>query len=179
MVLTTQRLILRDFVAEDWQAVLAYQQDPRYLRYYAWTGRTADEVRAFVQMFLDHQEAEPQTRFQLAVTLKEDRRLIGNCGIRLEAPGAAVADIGYELAPDCWGQGYASEAARAVVDFGFEQLGLHRIWANCLAENVASARVLERLGMRLEGRLRENDYFKGRWWDTLIYAILAHEWQRM
>jgi RimJ/RimL family protein N-acetyltransferase len=54
---------------------------------------------------------------------------------------------------------------------------MHRIWAGCLAENTASARVLEKLGMRLEGRLRDNEFFKGSWWDALIYAILDHEWQ--
>lgn len=175
MRLTTERLILREFVEDDWPAVLVYQRDPRYLRYYHWTERTAADVRAFVQMFVEQQRASPRAKYQLAVTLKEDGRLIGNCGVRLESPGALQADIGYELNPDYWGRGYASEAAQAVVDYGFSQLGVHRIWASCLADNAASARVLEKLGMRLEGRLRENEYFKGRWWDTLIYAILVHE----
>ncbi len=177
MQLTTARLILREFSADDWPAVLAYQSDPRYLRYYAWTGRTPDEVQTFVRMFLDQQAEQPRLKFQLALTLKGDGQLIGNCGIRMRTPGAHEADIGYELNPAYWGQGYASEAARAMVAFGFTELRLHRIWSWCIADNVGSARVLEKLGMRLEGRLRENEFFKGRWWDTLMFAILEQEWQ--
>ena len=177
MKLTTKRLILREFREDDWPAVLAYQSDPRYLRYYAWTERTPEAVREFVQMFLDQQQEQPRTRFQLATTLKPDHQLIGTCGIRLASADAHEGDMGYELAPEHWGQGYATEAARAVLQFGFAELGLHRIWSWCIAENARSARVLERLGMRLEGRLRQKEYFKGRWWDTLLFAILDDEWR--
>ena len=177
MILTTERLDLRDFVEEDWLAVLAYQKNPLYLRYYAWVDRTPEQVRDFVRMFLAHQQSVPRIKFQLASTLKATGQLIGNCGIRLESAGAREADIGYELDPNFWRQGYATEGARAMVQYGFAQLRVHRIWASCIADNLGSARVLEKLGMRLEGRLRENEYFKGRWWDTLVYAILDYEWQ--
>ena len=177
MILTTERLVLRDFVEDDWPAVMAYQRNPLYLRYYAWTDRTPEEVRDFVAMFLANQQSVPRTKFQLAATLKSTGQLIGNCGVRLEAAGAHQADIGYELDPDYWGQGYATEAARAMVDYGFSQLHVHRVWSWCVADNRGSAHVLEKLGMRLEGLLRENEYYKGRWWDTLMYGILDHEWQ--
>jgi RimJ/RimL family protein N-acetyltransferase len=177
MQLITERLILREFTEQDWPAVLAYQTDPLYLRYYEWTGRTPEEVQAFVGMFLAHQQAQPRIKFQLAATLKADNQLIGNCGIRMDAPGAHQADIGYELAPQHWGQGYATEAARAIVAFGFDKLRVHRIWSWCVADNVGSARVLEKLGMRLEGRLRENEHYRGRWWDTLMFGLLESEWR--
>ena len=177
MQVRTDRLLLRELTAEDWRNVLDYQRDPRYLRYYAWTGRTEAEVRAFVQMFLDHQTDQPRRRFQLAVTLAESGHLIGNCGIRRKPENEWEADIGYELAPTHWGHGYASEAARAMVDFGFRELKLHRISSWCIADNTASARVLERAGLRAEGRLRENEYFKERWWDTLLFGLLEHEWR--
>ena len=157
--------------------VLAYQSDPRYQRYYPFTERTPEDAQAFVQMFLDQQAGHPRTKFQLAVARKGDPRLIGNCGIRLDAAGARQASIGYEDAPDYWGHGYATEAAQAMMHFGFTTFQLHRVWADCVAENTASAHVLEKLGMRLEGHLRESEYFKGRWWDTLIYGILASEWE--
>lgn len=176
MELETERLILREFVQEDWREVLAYQSDPRYLEYYAWTDRTPEEVQEFVQQQIDNQFQEPRTKFQLAVTLNTSGRLIGNCGIRKDAPESHKADIGYELSPNYWGQGYATETARAMVEFGFTKLKVHRIWAHCVADNTRSRRVLEKLGMRLEGRLRENEFFKGRWWDKLIYAILVDEW---
>jgi RimJ/RimL family protein N-acetyltransferase len=177
MQLVTERLILREFRHDDWQAILAYHNDPRYLRYYPWTGRTPEQTQAFVRMFLDQQQAQPRIKFQLAVTLQQTNHLIGNCGVRLDAPGAHEGDIGYELDPDHWGRGYATEAARAIVRFGFAELGLHRIWSWCVADNVGSARVLEKLGMRLEGRQRHKERFKGRWWDRLLYAILEDEWR--
>lgn len=187
MQLTTDRLILREFVEDDWSAVLAYQRD---LRYTHWIDRSPQEVKQFVQMFISQQFAQPRTKFQFAVVLKDNQRLIGNCGIRLAVPrlhwslaarmsesvDACEADIGYELAPDYWGRGYATEAARAIVAFGFTELHLHRISAWCIADNTGSVHVLEKVGLWLEGRLRENEYFKDRWWDTLLYAVLENDW---
>ncbi len=177
MELHTPRLLLREFVTGDWPAVLAYQRDLRYLRYYQWTDRTAGDAQRFVQMFIEHQTEQPRRKFQLAVVLKSSGQLIGNCGIRRTSADAREADIGYELAPDHWGHGYATEAARAIVRFGFEELKVHRIWAWCIADNAASSHVLEKIGLKLEGRLREKEHFKGRWWDTLMYAILENEWR--
>jgi RimJ/RimL family protein N-acetyltransferase len=176
MELHTERLLLREFVAADWPAVLAYQRDPRYLQYYLWIDRTPDDAQRFVQMFLEQQAEQPRRKFQLAVVLKANGQLIGNCGIRQTSADAREADIGYELSPDHWGHSYATEAARAIVRFGFAELRVHRIWAWCIADNVASAHVLEKLGLKLEGRLREKEYFKGRWWDTLMYGMLESEW---
>jgi RimJ/RimL family protein N-acetyltransferase len=177
MILNTRRLILREFNYCDWSAVLAYQNDPAYCRYYEFSERGPEEVRQFVRMFVSHQEQVPRLKFQLAVVQAETGRLIGTCGIRRRSPDDHKADIGYELDPEFWGRGYATEAARAIVRFGFDALSVHRIWSWCIADNVASARVLEKLGMRLEGRLREHEHFKGRWWDTLLYGILEHEWR--
>jgi RimJ/RimL family protein N-acetyltransferase len=176
MKLETERLILRDFVEEDWQRVLEYQSDPLYLRYNHWTERTPEAMQEFVGWFRDHQVQQPRIKYQLAVILKSNHQLIGNCGVRINKAGEFEANIGYELDPQHWNYGYATEAAHAVVYFGFQHFGVHRIWADCVADNVGSAHVLEKLGMKLEGRLREKDYFKGRWWDTLIFAILEEEW---
>ena len=177
MILTTERLILREFGESDWRAILAYQSNPLYLRYYEWTERTPEDVQEFVKMFLTQQQENPRRKFQFAVTLKTTGQLIGNCGVRMKSADAHEGDIGYEFDPQHWGQGYATEAARKIVQFGFTRFQLHRIWSWCVADNVGSARVLEKVGMRQEGRLRENEYFKGRWWDTLIYATLDYEWQ--
>ena len=177
MKLETDRLILRDFVKEDWGRVLEYQSNPLYLRYYEWTERTPEAVQEFVGWFLEHQKQNPRIKFQLALVLKSTNQLIGSCGIRMDTGDAFQADIGYEVDPQHWNHGYATEAAQAIVDFGFRNVGLHRIWSWCVAANFGSAHVLEKLGMRREGHLRENEYYRGRWWDTLLYAILADEWQ--
>ena len=173
----TERLILRDFVSGDWPDVLAYQRDSSYYQYYTWTSRTEDDVRKFVRNYVDQQLVRPRRKIQLAIALPDDPRVIGNCGIRRKPDNQWEGDIGYELAQDHWNRGYATEAAQAMVRFGFQELGLHRISAWCIADNAASARVLEKVGMRQEGRLRENRYFKERWWDTLLYALLKDEWR--
>jgi Acetyltransferases, including N-acetylases of ribosomal proteins len=177
MKLETERLILRDFVEEDWERAYEYESDRLYLRYYAWTERTPEGVKEFISWFLAHQTQEPRIKFQLAVTLKSNNLLIGNCGIRADEVNAVEADMGYELDPKYWNHGYATEAAHAVLDFGFHHFGVHRVWAACVSDNVASAHVLEKLGMKLEGRFREHRFYKDRWWDSLYYAILANEWQ--
>ena len=177
MEIETARLRLREFTLDDWPEILAYQSDPRYQYYYPATNRTPEKVRAFVQMFIDQQQEQPRVKFQLAATLKEERTLIGNCGIRMNKAHGHKADLGYEFSPEYWGRGYATEAAQAMLEFGFTELNLHRIWARCVADNLASARVLEKLGLKLEGRLQEHEHFKNRWWDTLIYGLLASDWK--
>lgn len=177
MRLTTPRLVLREFTEDDWEPVLAYQSDPRYLQFYPWTERNETDAREFVGRFLAQQQERPRTRFQFALELAGEGRLIGNCGVRITDPGLREGDLGYELAPDYWGQGLATEAARELLRFGFEELNLHRIWACCVAENRASARVLEKVGMRPEGYFREKEVFKGRWWDQRLFALLDSEWK--
>jgi ribosomal-protein-alanine N-acetyltransferase len=177
MKLETDRLILRDFVKDDWQRVLEYQSEPLYLRYNPWVERTPDAVQDFVGWFLDQQIQKPRLKYQLAVILKSNSQLIGNCGVRMDKADEIEANIGYEFDPTYWKQGYATESAHAIVGFGFKHFGVHRIWADCVADNIGSAHVLEKLGMKLEGHLREKEYFKGRYWDALIYAILEEEWK--
>ena len=177
MQLRTERLLLREFTADDWPAILAYQQDPQYLRFSAWTERTEADAQAFVQRFVNWQWEEPRSRIQLAIAIAASGELIGNVGLRRPAAEALVAEIGFELSALHWGLGYATEAASALLRFGFGELALHRISAHCVAENAASARVLEKLGMTLEGRLRESEFLKEHWWDVLLFGVLASEWQ--
>ena len=176
MRLETGRLILREYTDRDWYDVLAYQSDPRYLRFYPGTERTPADVRTFVSQFAGWARVSPRIKFQLAVVLRDSERLIGSCGIRKDQTGDREAELGYEIAPDFWGRGLATEAAKAMAAWGFRELDLHRIFGMCLAENAASARVLEKVDMRLEGRLRETRWIKGRWHDTLVYGLLAREW---
>jgi RimJ/RimL family protein N-acetyltransferase len=177
MQIETERLTLREFRDGDWPAVLAYWNDQRYQRYYPEIPNPEPVVRELVGMFVAAQAEQPRYKRQLAVVRNDDGQLIGNCGIRVNNPEQGEANIGYELNPAHWGNGYATEAATAIVRFGFEELGLHRIWAECVADNTASAHVLEKLGMRREAHFREHQYFRDRWWDTFIYAILSHEWR--
>jgi RimJ/RimL family protein N-acetyltransferase len=176
VILHTDRLTLREFAAEDWRAVWEYESHPQHLRFYPWAKRRQEDVQDLVSQFVAWQAQSPRARYQLAVTLKSDGCLIGTCGVRRQRADAHEADLGYEIAYDHWGRGYATEAARAMLDFGFQELRIHRIWAHCVSENLASVRVLEGLGFRHEGTLREHRWMKGRWWDTNLYGLLAREW---
>jgi ribosomal-protein-alanine N-acetyltransferase len=177
MIIKTERLILREFVAEDWRAVYAYHNDPRYLEFYEWEHRSEQDVKAFVRRFLDQQQAQPRTKFQLAIVLPNSNKLIGNVGIRKRDVKSYQAELGYELDPREWNNGYATEATLAMLKFAFEQWRVHRVSARVIVNNHNSVRVLEKLGLRQEGHLREDEFFKGRFWDTLIYGMLEDEWR--
>ena len=156
MQLETEHLIMRDFREDDWPMLAAYWTDPRYQRFYPVNERQEETVRTLVASFVAAQAEQPRRKWQLALVMRDDGRLIGNCGIRVNDPELREANIGYELSPDYWGQGYASEAAQALVAWGFAQRDVRRIVANCRADNVASIRVLEKAGLRQTGRDRDD-----------------------
>jgi RimJ/RimL family protein N-acetyltransferase len=172
----TDRLLLRDFVEEDWRAVHEYGSDPEVVRYLPWGPNTEEDSRDFIGRAIAIQNEDPRRRFEIGIVLKEEGRLIGGCGIRENNATLREGNIGYVLNRIYWGRGIATEAARAIVRFGFETLNLHRIFATCFPENKASERVLQKCGMSLEGRLRENLMMRGEWRDSLLYAIIDHEW---
>ncbi len=177
MEIVTERLILRDFVPSDEAAMYAIRRDPRFLEFYDPELGTPEATARLHALFLEWQNEQPRTRWQLAITLAGDDAPIGSAGIRRKPDHDFEADIGYELHVDHWGRGYATEAARALLAFGFEELGVARISSWCITENVRSAHVLEKLGMHVEGRLRANERFRDRWWDTSMYALLRDEWE--
>lgn len=176
MLLKTTRLLLREFTPRDAPALLAYQRDPRYLRFFEVEDWGEAESLALLRRFLEWQREQPRGRIQLAIERSSTGELIGNVGLRRDSSGARVAELGFELSPEHWGHGYATEAARALLDHGFSDLLLHRVEARCVADNLGSVGVLERVGLRREGTLREAEFFRGRWWDVHLYGILATEW---
>jgi RimJ/RimL family protein N-acetyltransferase len=113
--------------------------------------------------------------FEFALVHRKDNRVAGGVGTRITNVEQREGDLGYVLRKNLWGQGIATEAARAVLDFAFDALGLHRVWATADPENVASVRVLEKLGMRREGLLRRNIFVRGAFRDSAVYAILEDE----
>jgi RimJ/RimL family protein N-acetyltransferase len=175
--LETPRLLLREFEGADWHAVQQYAADPEVVRYMTWGPNTEEETRAFLARTLAAQQSEPRVDFELAVIHKGEQRLIGGCRLHLTNPSHREAALGYGLERAAWRQGYATEASLALLAFGFEHVGLHRIFAICDPANTGSARVLEKIGMHHEGHLREHLRVKGHWRDSLLYAILEQEWQ--
>ena len=174
----TDRLILRDFVPGDFEALYATTQDPEYRRFYSEAEMTPAFWRDLLERIVVGAGASPRTAYQLAVCLP-DGELIGTCGVRLESAVDRQASFGCAIARAHWGRGYALEASRRIIDHGFAALSIHRLYAEVIAENRRARALAERLGLRLEGELRHSRYFRGRWWDTALYAILEEEWWRI
>jgi RimJ/RimL family protein N-acetyltransferase len=176
--LETERLLLREFVREDRAAVHRYASDPEVSRYMDWGPNSEADTDAFMAQALNVQHVQPRPNFQLAVVRKHDDRLIGACTLELTDVPRREAALGYVYERAAWGQGYASEAARAMLAFGFGELGQQRIWATCAPDNIGSSRVLEKIGMQRKGYLRGHLWAKGRWRDSLFYVILQQDWQQ-
>jgi [ribosomal protein S5]-alanine N-acetyltransferase len=166
----TQRLRIRSFQPNDWQAVYDYTSDPAVMMYIPEGPFTTEQAKAFVA-----ENMGDQARF-FAVLLKTEDMLVGHMVFH---PWFAprTYEIGWVFNGAYHGHGYATEAAMALLQYGFEKLQLHRIIATCQPENLASWRVMEKLGMRREAHfrkcIRRPD---GRWWDEYFYALLEEEW---
>ena len=177
MTLTTERLVLRPFRAGDFEAVHAYASDPAVTRYTSFGPNTQEQTREFLARCEAESSEEKRSHYNLAVTFRGEDRVVGGAGFNVDHPLHGGAELGYVLHKDVWGKGVAAESAGAMIDFAFGTLGLHRIVARCHPANMASARVMEKVGMQYEGRQREVMYLKGEWWDFLVYAILVSEWR--
>ena len=177
LTLPTKRLVLREFIKEDWTAVHEYACDPEVVRYVEFGPNTEEETKDFIRRATASHREKPRRNHQFAVIRKEEDKLIGSCGLNVSNPDHKEAWIGYCFNRHYWKKGYATEAARRLLMFGFDELQLHRICATCDPQNKGSVRVLEKVGMRREGRLREHKWVKGRWRDSFLYAILSQEWK--
>ena len=181
-VLQTDRLLLREFQSQDVAAVFEIFRREDVNRY----------VGGELMQSITEAEERVKTRLNLfrdgmgvrwAITLLENpTRLIGSCGYFNLRRGTETREMGYELHPDYWNRGIVTEALRAVLNFAFSTESpahVHRMEAIVIPENIPSIRVLEKLGFQLEGIRREFGYWKGRYQDVCLYALLAHEWKEM
>lgn len=176
--LHTERLLLRPFVTGDFDAVYAIHSRADVARYLYWDPRTAAEVREVLQRKTRSTAiAAEGDGLSLALVVEATGELIGDCSLQLLSREHRQGEIGILLHPDHQGRGYATEAGAVLLRLAFEELALHRVMGRLEARNEASARVLERLGMRREAHLIENEYVKGEWQSELVYAILDREWR--
>jgi ribosomal-protein-alanine N-acetyltransferase len=178
LLLMSDRVILRDLSFSDWPAVHAYASRPEVYQFQPWGPSTFDEARDYVELATIQAQQHPRVAYSLAVVLVAINEVIGACSLIVHSQQHRHGEIGYFLHPDFWGQGYATEVAQILLRFGFTTLGLHRIIGTCDPRNTASARILEKVGMQVEGRLRDVMLLRDGWRDSLVYGLLEHEWQR-
>ncbi|HEY6422510.1 MAG TPA: GNAT family protein [Pseudonocardiaceae bacterium] len=172
--LTGDRVRLREFRADDLDDTDAILGDDRVTRWLSFDSRTREQQAAMLTGALERARHTPRTEYYLAVTTHTDDRLIGF--ERLGLSGVQAAKIGAAIAAPHWGRGYALDATRTIIDFGFATLGLHRITAAIGPDNAASIAIITRLGFTEEGRLRDHVFTNGAWRDSVLYSLLAHEW---
>ena len=172
----TPRLRLRSFSESDLPAFIAYRNDPLVAIYQSWESISEAEAYAFLQQQKETQPGTPGQGIQIAIEHKETGALIGDCYFVILKHDEQQAEIGYTLSRANQRQGFATEAISCLLTYAFVQFRLHRITAITDCENVASIALLERLGMRREGHFLQNVWFKGKWGDEYLYAILEEEW---
>lgn len=171
-MLQSPRLFLRDYCTTDWERVHLYGADPEFSQFELWGPNTTEITQKFVADKVAQAQGQPRFEFDLAVCLKDQDLLIGGCGIRREAPKSLIANLGWAINPEFQKQGFATEAAQALIRFGFESLGLEMVYATCDARNTASFTVMEKLGMKNVGLLKNQRMQKGQMIHVLRYELI-------
>ena len=175
--LETDRLVLRALTPDDATAIFAYASDPEVTRYVAWEAhRSVGDAEAYLDLTMGRYASGDAPDW--GMVYKGDGRLVGTAGFVAWEREHARAEVGCVLHRGYWGMGLAAEALRAMISFGFGRMSLNRVEARCIAENTASARIIEKAGMAYEGTMRQREFFKGEYRDMKMYAILKDKHRR-
>jgi RimJ/RimL family protein N-acetyltransferase len=173
----TERLLLRPFEEGDLAALHEMQSDEEVVRYLYHDVRSLDEVRpALARKLAGKAISGEGDGLSAAAVLRDTGEFVGDISLWLVSEGHAQAEVGFVFHPAHQRKGYATEAARRMLDFAFTTMGVHRVIGRTEARNAGSARVLEKLGMRREAHFVENEWVKGEWQSEFLYAVLAAEW---
>jgi len=175
--LYTPRLRIREFIESDYPALRDMDTRPEFNTFEREFVREAD-TRGALGESISTQLDIPRTVYRLAITILPQDTVKGVIKISSQQERIREWEVGWAVHPDEWGKGYATEAAWRVIDWAFREFNLHRVVAFCHANNSASVRVMEKLGMRRDGRLCETRWLNGAWWDEYVYAVLEREWKK-
>jgi len=171
----TARLTLREFVRADLDAIYAYSSDARVTKYLFFGPRDRESTAEYLDGLLASQQEVPRTRFELAVQENASGHVIGACDLSVIERN--VIDLGYMLGLAHWGNGYATEISRALIQAAFSDLRAERIISTVDVNNRASIRVLEKIGMRWEAVFRKHRRAKNRWWDCHLFVLPREVWE--
>jgi RimJ/RimL family protein N-acetyltransferase len=168
---------LREITEADYEAVHGYATDPEVIRYVPWGPNSEQDTHDFLARTMIAAAEEPRLEYVFGVELKEEPGLLGSVGLYVRPEDTDQAMLGYVFRREAWGRGIATEASRAIVAMAFDVLGLRRVWASCDPDNTGSRRVLEKVGMKIEGLLRGDLVIRGDVRDNLVWGILEPEWR--
>jgi [ribosomal protein S5]-alanine N-acetyltransferase len=170
----TERLLLRKITLNDASDMFEYASNPEVSEYTMWSTHTSiEDTKYFLKSLTKMYKRRELVDW--GIVHKAEKKFIGTCGFVEWSMTHSRAEIGYALSARYWREGYMSEAVNAIIEFGFREMLLNRIVGRCEVNNIASARVMEKVGMQLEGILRQQLFVKGRYWDLKIYSILREE----
>jgi len=180
MELTTKRLVLQEYTTDDIELFHAFRNDPAINKYMNWNDLSIEESKKIFKEFFDDQKEVKRSFYSFKILL--NTRPIGEVGMNLRGQGecGGIGVLGYYLLRPYWHKGYAYEAAQRVIQYGFEELGLHKIAAFANHKNKKSIKLMKRLGMKKEGKYKEEEYNqrKGIWEDMVGYGLLKREWEK-
>jgi ribosomal-protein-alanine N-acetyltransferase len=176
MEFVTSRLKLREFVESDYPSLREMDSIPEMYTYERDLPSEA-ETRKVLDEYIANQQEVQRTTYRFAITIPPHVTAIGLLKLSRQWEAIREWEVGWAVQQHEWGRGYATEAAWRVMDWAFRELNVHRIVAFCHADNAASVRVMEKLGMHQDGRLRETRWLRGQWWDEFVYSILEREWE--
>ena len=174
----SERLILRRFSDQDIDSFYLYRSDPDVAKFQSWENYQYNEAESFVTKQSQCKPDQPGTWFQFAMANAETNHLIGDCALHTLLDEPRIVEIGFTLAKEHQGYGYANEAVGALLGYLFKNLRKHKVIAFTDVRNEKSIRLLENVGMRREGHLLQNYMTKGQWIDEYQYALLRSEWMR-
>jgi [ribosomal protein S5]-alanine N-acetyltransferase len=174
MELVTTRCLIRDFGPDDVADMCRYASEPAVLRHTELGLATGEQREAFLRTVANTSQESPRTRYTMGVARRTDSVLIGMAELHVTSTPHKRAELGFLFGERHWGCGYATEVAAAMLRFGLADLGLHKVSALCDPENPAAVRVVKKIGMVQEARLREHVLMDGSWHDRLVFARLAH-----
>ncbi len=173
--LPAPRLTLRQLTSDDADDIFAVFSDPEVMRFWSHGPMTArSEAAAYIDHI--HEGLRRRDLFQWGISPRADGRIVGTCTLLNVHADHERGEIGFAVARSQWGRGLASEAVAALIAFAFERIQLHRLEADTEPRNERSLRLLERLGFRREGHLRERYYVDGERQDTVLLGLLRPEW---
>ena len=172
-IITTKRLELRPIEFRDLDMIHALHSLPETDEFNTLgIPDNIETTRSIIEPWIADNKSIEVRNYTMAIELKSEMEFIGLFGLKLDHQKYNRAEVWYKVHPDYWNQGYATEALKAVLQFGFDTLGVHRIEAGCAVDNIGSVKVLEKAGMTREGRGRKILPLKSGWSDNFQYSIL-------